>query len=375
MRFVSYHRIVVKLGTTLLTSGRDHLDLAVMATLVEQLVALHGRGRQVIVVSSGAVAAGRERLRRLPPGGVHGTPLKQVLASIGQSHLMSTYETLFSRHGITIAQALLTRDSLVDRAGYLNARNTLLALCEMGVICIVNENDVVAVEELGERRFGDNDNLSAMVANLVDADVLVILTDTGGLYTADPRTHPDAILIPRVETIDDAIEALAGGTVSGQGVGGMATKVEAARLATCSGVEVVVAAGREPDVLLRLDSGERIGTLFVAPASRLESRKRWMASGLASHGRIVVDRGAVSALKKGTGSLLPAGVTAVQGSFKRGDIVDIVADGGIRIASGIVNYDSGDVDRIRGRRTDQMTGLLEHVYGDEVVHRNNMVVL
>jgi len=375
MRFVSYHRIVVKLGTTLLTSGRDHLDLAVMATLVEQLVALHGRGRQVIVVSSGAVAAGRERLRRLPPGGVHGTPLKQVLASIGQSHLMSTYETLISPHGITIAQALLTRDSLVDRAGYLNARNTLLALCEMGVICIVNENDVVAVEELGERRFGDNDNLSAMVANLVDADVLVILTDTGGLYTADPRTHPDAILIPRVETIDDAIEALAGGTVSGQGVGGMATKVEAARLATCSGVEVVVAAGREPDVLLRLDSGERIGTLFVAPASRLESRKRWMASGLASHGRIVVDRGAVSALKKGTGSLLPAGVTAVQGSFKRGDIVDIVADGGIRIASGIVNYDSGDVDRIRGRRTDQMTGLLEHVYGDEVVHRNNMVVL
>jgi len=375
MRFVSYHRIVVKLGTTLLTSGRAHLDLAVMATLVEQLVALHGRGRQVIVVSSGAVAAGRERLRRLPPGGVHGTPLKQVLASIGQSHLMSTYETLFSRHGITIAQALLTRDSLVDRAGYLNARNTLLALCEMGVICIVNENDVVAVEELGERRFGDNDNLSAMVANLVDADVLVILTDTGGLYTADPRTHPDAILIPRVETIDDAIEALAGGTVSGQGVGGMATKVEAARLATCSGVEVGVAAGREPDVLLRLDSGERIGTLFVAPASRLESRKRWMASGLASHGRIVVDRGAVSALKKGTGSLLPAGVTAVQGSFKRGDIVDIVADGGIRIASGIVNYDSGDVDRIRGRRTDQMTGLLEHVYGDEVVHRNNMVVL
>jgi len=375
MRLVSYHRIVVKLGTTLLTSGRDHLDLAVMATLVEQLVALHRRGRQVIVVSSGAVAAGRERLRRLPPGGVRGTPLKQVLASIGQSHLMSTYETLFSRYDITIAQALLTRDSLVDRAGYLNARNTLLALCEMGVICVVNENDVVAVEELGEKRFGDNDNLSAMVANLVDADVLIILTDIGGLYTADPRTHPDARLIPRVETIDDAIEALAGGTMSGQGVGGMATKVEAARLATCSGVEVVVAAGRDPDVLLRLDSGERVGTLFVAPSSRLESRKRWMASGLASHGRIVVDGGAVSALKRGTGSLLPAGVTAVEGSFSRGDIVDIVGEGGTRVASGIVNYDSTDVNKIRGQRTDRMSGLLEHVYGDEVVHRNNMVVL
>jgi len=375
MRYVSYHRIVVKLGTTLLTSGRDHLDLAVMATLVEQLAALHARGRQVIVVSSGAVAAGRERLRRLPPGGVHGTPLKQVLASVGQSHLMSTYETLFSGHDIIIAQALLTRDSLVDRAGYLNARNTLLALCEMGVICIVNENDVVAVEELGERRFGDNDNLSAMVSNLVDADVLVILTDTGGLYTADPRTHPDATLIPRVDTIDESVEALAGGTVSGQGVGGMATKVEAARLATCSGVEVVVAAGREPDVLLRLDSGERLGTLFTASASRLESRKRWMASGLASHGHIVVDSGAVSALKKGTGSLLPAGVTAVEGTFRRGDIVDIIGDGRTRIASGIVNYDSGDVEKIRGQRTGRLTELLEHVYGDEIVHRNNMVVL
>ncbi len=375
MRSVSYRRIVVKLGTTLLTSGRDHLDLAVMATLVEQLVALHARGRQIIVVSSGAVAAGRERLRRLPLGGVRGTPLKQVLASIGQSHLMSTYETLFSRHDITIAQALLTRDSMVDRAGYLNARNTLLALCEMGVICIVNENDVVAVEELGERRFGDNDNLSAMVANLVDADALIILTDTGGLYTADPRTHPEATLIPRVETIDESVEALAGGTVSGQGVGGMATKVEAARLATCSGVEVVVAAGREPDVLLRLDAGERLGTLFATPSSRLESRKRWMASGLASHGRIVVDRGAVSALKKGTGSLLPAGVVRVDGLFGRGDIVDIVGDTGVRIASGIVNYDSIDVERIRGQHTDRIGELLEHVYGDEVVHRNNMVVL
>jgi len=375
MRYVSYHRIVVKLGTTLLTSGRDHLDLAVMATLVEQLVALHARGRQIIVVSSGAVAAGRERLRRLSPGDVHGTPLKQVLASVGQSHLMSTYETLFSRHDIIIAQALLTRDSVVDRAGYLNARNTLLALCEMGVICIVNENDVVAVEELGERRFGDNDNLSAMVSNLVDADVLVILTDTGGLYTADPRTHPDATLIPHVDTIDASVEALAGGTVSGQGVGGMATKVEAARLATCSGVEVVVAAGREPDVLLRLDSGERLGTLFAPSASRLESRKRWMASGLASHGRVVVDRGAVSALKKGTGSLLPAGVTAAEGAFKRGDIVDIVGDGGVRIASGIVNYDSGDVEKIRGQHTGRLAELLEHVYGDEIVHRNNMVVL
>ena len=200
---VSDKRVVIKVGTTLLTSGKDHLDLSVMAGLVEQIVELHGRGREIILVSSGAVAAGREKLRRRPPREQGSTSFKQVLASIGQSHLMSTYDTLFSRHDITIAQALLTRDCVTDRAGYLNARNTLLSLCEMGVICIVNENDVVAVEELGEHRFGDNDTLSAMVANLVDADLLVILTDTGGLYTADPRLHPDAELMSRVEVIDE----------------------------------------------------------------------------------------------------------------------------------------------------------------------------
>ncbi len=372
---MSERRIIIKLGTTLLTSGRDHLDLAVMATLVEQIAVLHSRGREVIVVSSGAVAAGRERLRRKAATGVSGTPLKQVLASIGQSHLMSTYEMLFSRHDITIAQALLTRECLADRSGYLNARNTLMALCEMRVVCIVNENDVVAVDELEERQFGDNDNLSAMVANLVDADQLIILTDTGGLFSADPRFHPEAELIPLVETISSAIESLASGTVSGQGVGGMATKIEAARLATCSGVDVVVASGHEPDVLLRLDSGERIGTLFPASSSRLESRKRWMASGLASHGRIVVDRGAVRALKGGAGSLLPAGVVDVSGVFHRGDIVDVVAEDGARVASGIVNYDSSDVKKVQGRHSDYMSEALEHVYGDEIIHRNNMVVL
>jgi glutamate 5-kinase len=372
---VTQRRIVVKLGTTLLTSGGDHLDLSVMAMLVEQLATLHSRGRELIVVSSGAVAAGRERLRRRSATGVQGTPLKQVLASIGQSHLMSTYEMLFSRHDITIAQALLTRNSLTDRAGYLNARNTLLTLCEMGVVCIVNENDVVAVDELQERRFGDNDNLSAMVANLVDADLLVLLTDTGGLYRADPRLHPDAELIPLVESITPAIEALAGGSLSGQGVGGMSTKVEAAKLATCSGVDVVVASGHEPSVLLRLDSGERVGTLFPAPSSKIESRKRWMASGLASHGRIIVDRGAVRALTKGTGSLLAAGIVAVTGVFRRGDIVDVVSEDGSRVASGIANYDSDDVRKVQGKHSDAMATALDRLFGDEIVHRNNMVVL
>lgn len=374
-RCVVQRRIVVKFGTTLLTSGRDHLDLAIMATLVEQLAQLHERDRDLIVVSSGAVAAGRERVRRRPTPGIHGTPLKQVLASIGQSHLMSTYEMLFSRRDITIAQALLTRDSLVDRAGYLNARNTLLALCEMRVICIVNENDVVAVDELGDRRFGDNDSLSAMVANLVDADLLIILTDTGGLYNADPRLHPEATLLPVVDTITPEIESVAGGSLSGQGVGGMSTKIEAARLATCSGIDVVVASGRERDVLLRLDEGERLGTLFPATTSKLESRKRWMASGLASNGRITIDKGAVRALKKGTGSLLPAGIVNVSGVFNRGDIVDVLGEDGIRVASGIVNYDSVEVRKIQGKHSDLMAGLLDRLYGEEVIHRNNMVVM
>lgn len=371
---MSHRRVVVKVGTTLLTSGRDHLDLAVMALLVEQIAALHSRGREVILVSSGAVAAGRERIRRRIDTGVSGTPLKQVLASIGQSHLMSTYEMLFSRHDIITAQALLTRECLTDRSGYLNARNTLLALCDMGVVCIVNENDVVAVDELEERRFGDNDNLSAMVANLVDADRLVMLTDMGGLYSADPRLHPEAELIPLVEAIGPSIVGLAGGTLSGQGVGGMYTKIEAARLATASGVEVVISSGYEPDVLLRLDAGERIGTLFPATGSKLESRKRWMASGLASHGRIAIDNGAVRALKKGTGSLLPAGVVGVNGTFRRGDIVDVVAENGERVASGIVNYESSDVEKVRGLHSDCIPDVLEHVYGDEIIHRNNMVV-
>ena len=375
MRDVSRHRVVVKLGTSLLTSGGDHLDLAIMAGVVDQIVELHSLGRQVIVVSSGAVAAGRERLFRRGVVDSRNTAFKQVLASIGQSHLMNTYERLFAQHDITIAQALLTRDCLVGRAGYLNARNTLLALCDMGVVCIVNENDVVAVEELEERQFGDNDSLSAMVANLVDADLLVMLTDIDGLYTADPRVHPDATLVPRVDHIDEGIVALAGGTLSGQGIGGMVTKVEAARLATSSGVDVIVANGHEPDVLRRLDAGESIGTLFAASVSKLESRKRWLLSGLASHGRVIVDGGAVRALRKGTGSLLPAGVTSVLGRFARGDIVDIGAEDGARVASGIVNYSSEDLGRIMGQHSERIADVLEHSYGDEVVHRSNMVVL
>jgi glutamate 5-kinase len=369
---MSYHRIVAKFGTGLLTSGTDRLDLQVMSSLVDQIARLHSQGREIIVISSGAIASGRQKLKKVAER--KNTPFKQVLASVGQSHLMYTYEQLFDRYEITAAQALLTKRDLCDRSGYLNARNTLLALIELGIICVVNENDVVAIDEIEELKFGDNDNLSAMVANLVDADILAILTDIGGLYTADPHYNPEAQLIRRVDTVDVDIERMACDTASTQGTGGMATKIEAAKLATSSGVNVVIADGREPDVLVRISQGEDIGTFFPAQVSKMESRKRWMLSGLASKGKVTVDKGAVSALKEHNKSLLPAGVVKADGKFQRGDIVDILNEKGKCIGCGIANYSSSDLAIIGGKHSDEIGSLLGYDYGDEVVHRNNMVI-
>ncbi|GAH66645.1 unnamed protein product, partial [marine sediment metagenome] len=269
-----YHRIVAKFGTSLLTSGSDRLNRDIMSSLVSQVAQLHKQGLEMIIVSSGAIASGRHKLGLTRQ--IKGIPFKQVLASVGQHRLMSLYEQLFSQYNITVAQALLAKADLLDRAGYLNARNTLLALLELRVLCIVNENDVVAVDEIQEAIFGDNDNLSAMVANLIDADLLLILTDAAGLYTADPYHDPHAQLISQVERIDSEIERLAADTPGSLGAGGMITKLEAAKLATSSGVMVVIADGREPDVILRLANGEAIGTRFLPTTSKLESRKRWM---------------------------------------------------------------------------------------------------
>ncbi len=367
------HRMVVKLGTSLLTGGSNRLDEGVIASLVGQVVQLHQRGVEVVVVSSGAIAAGRDRLGLC--GEVRDVPLKQVLASVGQNCLMNVYERLFRRHGITVAQALLTRADLSDRAGYLNARNTLFALLELRVLCIINENDVVAVEEIEEARFGDNDNLSAMVANLVDADRLLMLTDTAGLYTADPRLDPDARLIAEVERIDPEIERLAAGSHSQLGTGGMITKIEAARLATASGISVVIADGREPDVILRLAAGETVGTSFLPTGGRLDSRKRWMMSGLSVRGKLVVDAGASVALREQKRSLLAAGIRKVTGRFERGDIVDIYDAAGARIGCGIANYSAGDIAAVKGAHSGEIATLLGYDYGSEVVHRNNLVIL
>lgn len=368
-----YKRIIAKFGTNLLTGGTGRLDLKVMTSLVDQVTRLHKAGHEVIIVSSGAVAAGRQVLDL--PSERKDIAFKQVLASVGQTHLIQAYEQLFKWQEIIVAQALLTRADIADRTGYLNARNTLLALIELGVICVANENDVVATDELGEARFGDNDNLSAMVANLVDADLLAILTDIDGLCTADPQQSSDAKLIPKVEEIDAEIEQLATHAAGSHGVGGMATKVEAAKLATASGVTVVIANGLKSETLVRIAGGEEIGTLFPARASKIESKKRWMLSGLASKGRLVVDEGAVEALKKQNRSLLPAGVVDVEGTFSRGDVVDIFDPTGRQIGSGIPNYCSRDIEAIKGGHSQAIAEQLGYEYGTEVIHRNNMVLI
>jgi len=344
-----------------------------MSVLVAQVSQLHKQGLELLIVSSGAIAAGRYQLGLTRE--LKGIPFKQVLASVGQSHLMNFYEQLFAQHNITVAQALLTKADLSERAGYLNARNTLLALLELRVLCIANENDVVAVDEIQEAKFGDNDNLSAMVANLVDADLLLILTDTAGLYTADPNRDPGARLIPQVDKIDSEIERLATDTTGNLGIGGMLTKLEAAKLATASGVTVIIADGREPEIILRPVACEAIGTRFPPATSKLESRQRWMLSGLSTKGKLIVDSGAATALRKQHRSLLAAGIKQVEGEFQRGDIVNIYDPQGSRLGCGITNYSSSDIETIKGAHSGEIATLLGYDYGSEVVHRNNLVVL
>ena len=365
-------RIVVKFGTNLLTNGSDRLDAEVMAALVGQVAKLRSDGVELAIVTSGAVAAGRSRLGSQDQP--HDIEERQVLAAIGQGHLMERYDALLREQGCIAAQALLTRADLADRAGYLNARNTLDRLLRVGVVPVINENDVVADEELRGGAFGENDSLSALVANLIDADLLVLLSDVGGLYDKDPREHDDAALIPEVQSAEDSFAYAAPQRGSGRGRGGMRAKLEAAALAAGSGTSVVIASGHESDALLRLARGEGLGTRFLAQGSRKESRKRWLLSGLAHSGAIVVDAGAVKALRDQGRSLLPAGITSVRGSFARGDSVELRGPDDERVAVGISNYDAADVERLRGLRSDRIAETLGYDYGEEVIHRNNMAL-
>jgi glutamate 5-kinase len=369
---MQYRRIVVKLGTNLLTGGTGRLDVKIIADLVKQVAELHSKGHEIILVSSGAVAAGRERLGI--KNKLKDIPFKQVMASVGQNRLMHLYDELFSIFGITVSQALLTRSDLMDRSQYLNARNTLLALIGLKVICIVNENDVVCTDELGELKFGDNDNLSAMVANLVDADLLILLSDVKGLYSTNPQQDKQARLIPVVEKIDESTTKMAGGAGSARGTGGMVTKIEAARLATSSGVPVIITLGTLSNVLVKASSGKSVGTLFMARENKIESRQRWLLSGLSSKGRLLIDKGAVTALRRSGKSLLPAGIIDVTGNFKRGDVVDIIDSSGKKAGSGITNYSARDLRRIKGIQSSKIADTLGYEYGDEVIHCDNMAL-
>jgi glutamate 5-kinase len=366
------HRLVVKIGSSTLAEASGLLNRAAIARLTDQVAALHAAGWDVVLVSSAAVAAGKSCLGDLRHR--RDIPAKQMLAAIGQPRLMRAYDEAFARHGIIVAQALLTRHDLAERQGYLNARSTLLGLLHYRVVPIINENDVVATHEL---RFGDNDNLSAVVANLVDADLLLLLTDIDGLYTADPRVDPSARLIPEVSRIDAGIERLAGGThPRTHGTGGMVTKLQAARTALRSGVTVVIANGGADRVIERVAQGEAIGTRFLPERPRrATAREAWLNTAIAAKGTLTVDDGAARVLREEGRSLLPAGVRAISGRFGRGDPVEVRDLAGNRLAYGLVNYSSADLARIIGLHSSAIEATLGYYYGDEVMHRNNLVLL
>jgi glutamate 5-kinase len=368
---LTYCRIVVKLGTSTLTGGSQHLYLPRMVDLVRQMAQLHESGCSVVLVSSGAIAAGRECLSfpNLPKD----IPAKQMLAAVGQPRLMAIYEQLFSLYKVTIAQVLLTRSDLSNRRSYLNARSTLSALMAQRVIPIINENDTTATEEI---RFGDNDNLSALICNLVDADLLALLTDQAGLFTSDPRRDPGAHIVASVsgDRIPEDLWQAAGGPSNGLGTGGMVTKLQAADLARRSGAAVVISRGSDPDIILRLAAAEPAGTLFQPSVSVLESRKRFILGGNKIRGNLIIDEGAVRALQDG-GSLLAVGISRVEGSFERGDTVRISAANQGEIGRGLVNYNDADLARILGHKSDEIIEILGYAYGKEVIHRNNLVLL
>jgi glutamate 5-kinase len=361
-------RVVIKVGSGVLV-GNEGVDPAIIDALVADLCELIAQGYEVLLVSSGAVAAGKGDLGIVgrPPT----IPLKQAAAAIGQSRLMRFYKDAFRICDRRVAQILLTRDDLANRRRFLNARNTLMTLLEYGVIPVINENDTVVVDEI---RFGDNDHLSALVTNLAEADLLVILSDIDGLYDSNPRTNPQAKLIARVERITPEIEAMAGGAGSEVGTGGMATKVEAAKLASLYGVSTVIVNGRTPRVLPRLFAGEEVGSWFLPAVDRLTARKHWIAFTKRPRGRLLVDAGACLALVDKGKSLLPSGITLIEGNFERGDAVRLCDSAGHEFARGIINYSQAELARIQGHNSQDIEGLLGYQYGAEVVHRDNLVL-
>ena len=362
-------RIVVKVGSTLVTNEGRGLDERAIGGWCRQLAVLARDGREVIMVSSGAVAEGMKRLGWTARP--HELNELQAAAAVGQMGLAQMYETKLREHGIGSAQVLLTHADLADRERYLNARSTLLTLLQLNVVPVINENDTVVNDEI---KFGDNDTLGALVANLVEADALVILTDQAGLYDADPRRHPDAKLVREAHAGEPALEAMAGGSGSTLGKGGMITKILAAKRAGGSGASTVIAWGREPDCLLRLARGEAIGTLLVAPTQKHQARKRWIADHLQLRGSVTVDDGAAAKLRSDGKSLLPIGMTAVEGEFSRGEVIAVRDSTGREIARGLANYASSEARLLCRKPSNQIEHLLGYVAEHEMIHRDNLVV-
>ncbi len=363
-------RVVIKIGSSVITGPDTGLDAAVIGRLAAELAGLIAGDRQVIMVSSGAVAAGRKELAlEEKPRTI---PQKQAAAAIGQFRLMHAYEEAFAPHKFKVAQILLTRDDLADRQRFLNARATLDTLLNCGIIPIINENDTVAVDEI---KFGDNDNLSALVTNLTEADLLVILSDIDGLYDRDPRAYADARLIPLVRNITREMERGAGGAGSTVGTGGMASKLAAARKVGRSGVPSIIVNGRTPGLLDKALAGEDVGTMFLAAREVLNRRKHWIAYTLRPRGRIIVDQGAAEVLHQHGRSLLPSGIVKVEGEFQRGACILICGPDGAEFARGLVDYSNQEIAKVLGHRSREIEEILGYRYGDEIIHRDNLVIL
>ena len=367
--FAHSRRWVIKIGSALLTNNGRGLASEAIARWVAEMADLRREGRELVLVSSGAVAEGMCRLgwRKRP----HAVYELQAAAAVGQMGLVQAYESQFQKFGLHTAQILLTHEDLANRSRYLNARSTLASLLKLGVVPVVNENDTVATDEI---RFGDNDTLAALVANLIEADLLVILTDQHGLFDADPRTNPGARMIEEGDANDTSLEAVAGGG-SALGRGGMLTKVRAAARAARSGTLTLIAAGREPGILQRLAADEALGTRLYPVCKPFAARKRWLAGRLQVRGRLTLDAGAVSVLREAGRSLLPVGVTGVDGEFRRGDLVVCVSPGGEEVARGLVNYSAEESRRIIGQPSNRIESLLGYVDEPELIHRDNLVLV
>ncbi|MGH8750451.1 MAG: glutamate 5-kinase [Burkholderiales bacterium] len=364
------NRLVVKVGSSLVTNQGAGLDHAALARWAEQIAALKKRGKDVVLVSSGAIAEGMQRLgwQKRP----HSMHELQAAAAVGQMGLIQAYESCFREFGLHSAQILLTHEDLSDRKRYLNARSTLRALLALNVIPIINENDTVVTDEI---RFGDNDTLGALVTNLIEADALIILTDQAGLFSADPRQHPQATLVTEARAGDAALEKMAGGSGTHIGSGGMLSKLLAAKRAARSGAHTVIASGRETNVLLRLAQGEALGTLLFAEALTLAARKQWLADHLQVRGKLMLDAGAAKALCSGGKSLLPIGVNDLSGDFERGEAVTCLDPQGQEIARGLVNYNSSETRRILRLASSEIESVLGYVDEPELIHRDNLVLL